>query len=58
MCGSGTILIEAAMIARNVAPGLNREFDYLYFPWYDLPFHKQVIDEARMKKYDKSYEIF
>lgn len=26
MCGSGTILIEAAMIARNMAPGLDREF--------------------------------
>jgi putative N6-adenine-specific DNA methylase len=26
MCGSGTILIEAAMIARNIAPGLKREF--------------------------------
>lgn len=25
-CGSGTILIEAAMIARNIAPGLGREF--------------------------------
>ena len=25
-CGSGTILIEAAMLARNMAPGLNREF--------------------------------
>jgi putative N6-adenine-specific DNA methylase len=26
MCGSGTILIEAAMIARNIAPGLKRGF--------------------------------
>ncbi|MBC8333494.1 MAG: class I SAM-dependent RNA methyltransferase [Anaerolineae bacterium] len=26
MCGSGTILIEAAMIARNIAPGLQRKF--------------------------------
>ncbi len=26
MCGSGTILIEAAMIGRNIAPGLKREF--------------------------------
>ena len=26
MCGSGTILIEAAMIGINMAPGLNREF--------------------------------
>ncbi len=25
-CGSGTILIEAAMIAMNMAPGINREF--------------------------------
>ncbi len=26
-CGTGTILIEAAMIGANIAPGLNREFD-------------------------------
>mgnify|MGYP001116836456 CR=1 FL=1 len=26
MCGSGTVLIEAAMIGRNIAPGLNRSF--------------------------------
>ncbi len=26
MCGSGTILIEAAMIGRNMAPGLHRSF--------------------------------
>jgi putative N6-adenine-specific DNA methylase len=26
MCGSGTLLIEAAMIAKNIAPGRNRTF--------------------------------
>ncbi len=26
MCGSGTILIEGALMARNIAPGLNRSF--------------------------------
>lgn len=26
MCGSGTIVIEAAMLGRNIAPGLNRDF--------------------------------
>lgn len=26
LCGSGTIAIEAAMIGRNIAPGLNRNF--------------------------------
>lgn len=30
-CGSGTILIEAAMIARNIPPGLNRRFDFEYW---------------------------
>ncbi len=27
-CGSGTILIEGAMLAHNIAPGLNRSFDF------------------------------
>lgn len=58
MCGSGTLLIEAAMIARNIAPGLKREFDYLYFPWYDLPCHERAIKEARTKIFEKSYEIY
>ena len=34
MCGSGTILIEAAMIANNIAPGLTQAFcseDWLIF---------------------------
>ena len=26
MCGSGTIAIEAAYIARNIAPGMKRQF--------------------------------
>lgn len=32
MCGSGTILIEAAMIARNIAPGLARDFAAEHWP--------------------------
>lgn len=28
MCGSGTILIEAAMMGRNISPGKNRSFAY------------------------------
>ena len=35
MCGSGTILIEAAMIARNIAPGLKREFASEKWPSVD-----------------------
>jgi putative N6-adenine-specific DNA methylase len=32
MCGSGTILIEAAMLARKIAPGLKKEFASEYWP--------------------------
>lgn len=33
-CGSGTILIEAALAARNMAPGINRKFAAESFPWW------------------------
>ena len=35
MCGSGTILIEAALIARNMAPGLFRK-EYAFEKWPDF----------------------
>lgn len=35
MCGSGTILIEAAMMARNMAPGLKRTFAAEEWPAID-----------------------
>lgn len=34
-CGSGTIAIEAALIAKNIAPGLNRDFDARH--WEAIP---------------------
>jgi putative N6-adenine-specific DNA methylase len=58
MCGSGTLLIEAAMIARNIAPGLQRTFDYLQFPWGSSDLHEQVVQEAKTKVFDGSYQIF
>lgn len=33
LCGSGTLLIEAAMIGRNQAPGLKRQFDSEHWNW-------------------------
>ena len=35
MCGSGTLLIEAALIARNMAPGLFRK-EYAFEKWPDF----------------------
>lgn len=45
-CGSGTIPIEAAMICRNIAPGLNRHFDFEHFVFSDAVTFKKVRKEA------------
>lgn len=34
-CGSGTILVEAAMLARRMAPGRHREFQWMRWPSFD-----------------------
>lgn len=57
-CGSGTILIEAAMIARNIAPWLQRPFYFQSIPWYDSDFFSSLIQEAKEKIFrSKNYEI-
>ena len=48
MCGSGTIPIEAAMIAKNIAPGLSRDFDAM--KWTYIP--KKIWKEERKKAFD------
>lgn len=42
MCGSGTIPIEAALIARNIAPGVFRQ-EYAFEKWND--FDKDLFEE-------------
>lgn len=34
-CGSGTIPIEAALMARKIAPGINRPFGFMHWPSFD-----------------------
>ncbi len=56
-CGSGTLPIEAALIAKNRAPGLTREFAAQQFPWLDQGVWKQVRQEARDKEFNGKYQI-
>ncbi len=56
-CGSGTIPIEAALIAKNRAPGLNRHFAAENFPWMPKEVWTQVKDEARSKEFNGEYRI-
>lgn len=46
-CGTGTIPIEAALIGRNIAPGLQREFVCESWPTLDPSWWKRARDEAR-----------
>ncbi len=47
MCGAGTIAIEAALRARNIAPGLARDFSCEAWPGADARVAATVRDEAR-----------
>ena len=56
-CGSGTIPIEAALIAKNRAPGLNRRFAAEAFPWVEKSLWEQVKQEAKEKEFSGAYRI-
>ncbi len=47
MCGSGTIAIEAALIAAGRAPGLARTFGFQKLAWYDGPTWQRIRQQAR-----------
>ncbi|MCK5455640.1 MAG: class I SAM-dependent RNA methyltransferase, partial [Melioribacteraceae bacterium] len=47
MCGSGTIPIEAALIALSIAPGLNRDFASKYWPSIGDDIWKEEIKKAK-----------
>jgi putative N6-adenine-specific DNA methylase len=47
MCGSGTILTEAAMIAMNIAPGAQRPFSFEKLRFFDASQFKQLRDASR-----------
>ena len=47
MCGSGTIVAEAALIAANRAPGLARTFGFQKLAWYDGPTWQRIKQAAR-----------
>ena len=45
-CGSGTIPIEAARIARGIPPGLNRRFAFSHWPAFDAGTWEALIADA------------
>ncbi len=59
MCGSGTILIEAAHIAMNKAPGLGkRKFGFQNWKDFDLDLWLRLVDEAEAQVHPPKGIIF
>lgn len=57
-CGSGTIPIEAMMIAKNIAPWLKRWFAYEKLQLIDWETSENERALARKKTFDGEYKIF
>lgn len=59
MCGSGTLPIEAALIARNIAPGrYRREFAFQRWHDYDPDLFALVAEEARAQERPFLHHIY
>ena len=56
-CGSGTIPIEAALIAKNRAPGLNRSFAAESYPWMPKSAWELAKQEAKDLEFSGAYRI-
>ena len=57
-CGSGTIPIEAALIAKNRAPGLDRSFAAQRWKNMDSKLWLEAGDEAMDKEFHGHYDIW
>lgn len=57
-CGSGTLLIEAAMIANNIPPNINRgEFGFFNWKNFDEDLFEKVVNEALAAEIDSPAQI-
>lgn len=51
MCGSGTLIIEAALMAADIAPGLTRKsFGFLKWRRHDVQLWERLLAEARTRR--------
>lgn len=53
-CGSGTIAIEAALLARNAAPGRDRLFAFGEWPGFEPGTWASVVEESRRAERERA----
>ncbi|MBE2237714.1 MAG: class I SAM-dependent RNA methyltransferase [Caldilineaceae bacterium] len=56
-CGSGTIPIEAALMARQIAPGRGRRFAFMEWPDFDARLWQSLLDEADEQMQQRSAQL-
>jgi putative N6-adenine-specific DNA methylase len=56
-CGSGTIPIEAALIGKNIAPGISRRFICEDWPQFSKSLWQSAREEAKSKINDLDFRI-
>jgi putative N6-adenine-specific DNA methylase len=57
-CGSGTLAIEAALLAKNGAPGKGRVFDFQKFKNFEPNARNLLLEDAKKGEFSKDYQIF
>ncbi len=57
-CGSGTIVIEAALMAKNRAPGLDRSFSAMRWDWLPSSLWMEAAEEAMDREYHRKYDLW
>lgn len=53
-CGSGVIPIEAALLARGIAPGRHRRFAFMDWPGFDAALWSGLVADADQQSRDQS----
>ena len=58
MCGSGTILIESIMIAKNRGPNINRQnFSFFFWKDFDQELYQKIKNELIKEETNKSIKV-
>ena len=57
-CWSGTIAIEALLLAKNIAPWSHRNFAFEKFSRFDQHLWNKLKEEAKSKIFDGNYQIY
>jgi putative N6-adenine-specific DNA methylase len=57
-CGSGTIPIEAALLAQNIPPGITRKFQFMEWPMFNDKKWLEILDQAKKNIQPSHLDVF